>query len=82
MRRISLLLWVFSMASTAWACPMCKEALSSDPAAAGRVAAGYAVSIAALLGVPAALIAGAGLAIAHSSRRAKRSSKGSLRRTA
>ena len=57
------------------ACPMCKEALA-DPAQAGtasRAAHAYAVSIAALLGIPAASVIGVATMIIRSARRASKS---------
>ncbi|MBI4354092.1 MAG: hypothetical protein HY595_02535 [Candidatus Omnitrophica bacterium] len=57
----------------AWACPMCKEALfdPNQAAAQSGVVRGYAVSIAAMLGVPALLMGAMGFVIARSARRAR-----------
>ena len=54
-----------------WACPLCKEALA-DPAQAqtvSRLAKGYAVSIAALIGVPFFLVGGVATMLVRSTRR-------------
>lgn len=65
----SLFWWVFQ--GVAWACPMCKEALFDPGQAAAQsgLVRGYAVSIAAMLGVPALIIGGIGVVIARSARR-------------
>ena len=57
----------------AWACPMCKEALT-DPArphSVSRAAQGYAVSIAALIGMPFLLVGGVAALIVRGHRRAR-----------
>jgi len=48
-----------------WACPMCKEALVE------RAAKGYAVSIAALIGMPFLLVGGVAALIVRGHRRAR-----------
>ncbi len=81
--RTRLLVWLLFLSflpsafcllpSVLWACPMCKEALFDPGQAAVQsgVVRGYAVSIAAMLGVPALIIGGIGLMIARSARRVK-----------
>ena len=71
MRR-ALLTWaiVLSWATTALACPLCKDALF-DPGqaeAASRAARGYALSIAALISVPLVLVIGSIVWIVRASR--------------
>ncbi len=63
----------YLLPSVVWACPMCKEALFDPGQAAAQsgLVRGYAVSIAAMLSVPALIIGGIGLAIARSARRVK-----------
>lgn len=61
----------FLLSGVSWACPMCKEALG-DPAqaqAVTRVARGYAVSIAALIGMPFILVSGVAMLIVRANRR-------------
>lgn len=62
--------WMFQ--ATAWACPLCKEALLDPGQAAAQsgLARGYAMSIAVLLGVPALLMGMIAWRIARASRRA------------
>ena len=56
------------------ACPMCKEALvdPAQPQAVTRAAKGYAVSIAALIGMPFVLVGGVATLIVRASRRRTR----------
>lgn len=68
-----LLSLIFCSAITAWACPMCKEALADPTQVMQRLATAkaYALSIGVLLTVPAALIGGvAALVIRASKHRA------------
>ncbi|MBI3323375.1 MAG: hypothetical protein HYZ95_02800 [Candidatus Omnitrophica bacterium] len=68
-----LVLVLFLFTGVAWACPMCKEALA-DPARARtvtRAAKGYAVSIAALIGMPFLLVGGVATLIVRGHRRAR-----------
>ena len=60
---------------SAWACPLCGEALFGvgDATARRGLFYGYLVSIVILLGVPALLIGGLVLLIRRASRQAKRS---------
>jgi len=61
------------LTSSAWACPLCKEALFSpgEAAAQSRVVQGYAISIAVLLGIPILLVGGLALWLVRSARRTK-----------
>ena len=61
-------------ASLAWACPLCKEALfdPSGAAAQSGVVRGYALSIAAMLGIPTLLIGGFTVVLVRAARRVKR----------
>lgn len=61
------------LAGAAWACPACKEALSSqaDPAAAARLTQGWSRSIALLMGAPYLLFAGFTLYIVRSACRSR-----------
>ena len=67
------LLAFFASSAVAWACPACKEALF-DPGQLQQTLAtakGYAMSIALLLSVPAALIGGTAALIVRAHRRQK-----------
>jgi hypothetical protein len=44
------------LATPAWACPNCKEAVSAQPADVANMARGYNWSILLMLGVPATLL--------------------------
>ena len=68
-RLLATVLLLTAWLQPAWACPLCGDALSNDPTSGGRAALGYIVSIAALLSVPALLLAGIGLGIARRARR-------------
>ena len=59
--------------AVAWACPLCSQALFSPGETAAQVGTlkGYLVSVAALLGLPLAMIGGIALWIVRASRRAK-----------
>lgn len=68
-----LVFGLFLFTGVAWACPMCKEALG-DPArphTVTRAAKGYAVSIAALIGMPFLLVGGLATLIVRGHRRAR-----------
>ena len=72
-RFIFLLLATYYLLPTVlWACPLCKEALLDPGQAAAQsgVARGYALSIAALLGVPVVLMGLIAWRIVQASRRA------------
>lgn len=58
----------------AWACPLCKEALFDPTGAAAQsgVVRGYALSIAAMLGIPTLLIGGFTVVLVRAARRVKR----------
>jgi len=68
-----LVLALFLFTGVAWACPMCKEALTGParPHTATRAAKGYAVSIAALIGMPFLLVGGVAALIVRGHRRAR-----------
>jgi hypothetical protein len=73
-RAAGLLVFVlFLFTGVAWACPMCKEALvdPARPHAVTRAAKGYAVSIAALIGMPFLLVGGVAALIVRGHRRAR-----------
>ena len=75
-RYVGTILLSFSVAMSAWACPLCKEGLFSPGESAARsgAAQGYAWSIALLLGVPLAMLIGISALIARAGhRRAMRS---------
>ena len=59
-------------ASSAAACPMCKEALlSGGGASAQRVALGYLLGVAALVGTPVVLVSAIAWRVVHAVRRAQ-----------
>ena len=64
---------LFLFTGVAWACPMCREALAdpAHPQAITRAAKGYAVSIAALIGMPFLLVGGVAALIVRGHRRAR-----------
>ena len=72
MKKLLLALWCSSLISTsAWACPACKEFVSSasDPTAFSGLSRGFAWSIGLLLSVPYLLVGGFALFIALAARR-------------
>jgi hypothetical protein len=46
----------FAMASSAWACPNCKEAVAAQPSEVAAMARGYNWSILLMLGMPFTLL--------------------------
>ena len=75
-KRFCLLPLAYCLLLTAvvWACPLCKEALfdASGAAAQSGVVRGYALSIAAMLGIPTLLIGGFTVVLVRAARRVKR----------
>jgi hypothetical protein len=66
----SVVLLSIGLPALVMACPLCKEALFSpgEAAAQSRVVQGYAISIAALLGIPILLVGGITLRLIRSAR--------------
>ena len=60
-----------SLAAPLWACPACKDAVSSqaDPVLSAKLTRGYARSIAVLMSTPYLLFAGVTFTIVRSARR-------------